>query len=388
MKTTLAVLTFALVAGQSLPDRVRSMFIPGVAPRPAAPTVTVTPSNFGSNLRPGDHVAWVVDVQNTTGTTIGYLLIAQTTSNLSIAAPQGRCLTPSNCADVSSTTDGSGGAASVVMNAPPGSHATITEDATILAEGAFSVTVKTASNSDNTKDQTVVASLPGQTGPSTTTVTSNSTDPGTGLSNASNSVEPPSAGQPIRVTWDFGPHGPYQVGESVTANFAFWNDGDAPQTITVLGNTLRGLQLGDYPRCGPRCSFVVPARDHILWSVDAAIVDGPGSRAPSGFSDTLLYRVGDGEETSTTAYDKLGAGFPLWLAVVGVVLAAAAATALGVNNARRKWWDRHIDVNAEAHADEAIGKPDEIREYVVVHVEAGAAAPRGPIPITRIDLDG
>jgi hypothetical protein len=391
MKTIPAVLTFALVTGQSFTDEVKQFIghFVGGPPKVGRLIVTATPQ-FGSNPQPGDRVSWLIDVRNPNKTPIYQQLVMQTATNLSPPTPpQVSCQTLGSCLSISQPAAGANPNLTTLTIVQPGAHATITETATILGDGAFSVAIGTGPESvdpvDPATEAPVVATLTGQTGQSTTTTTatSNSTDQGAGAQNSTGGGETESGS--VRVTQGIAPAGAYQVGEGVTANFTFWNDGAAPQPVSVLGNDLSGLHLTDYRVCGPRCSFVVPAGTSFLWSVDAVITDGPSGRAPNGFSDTVSYRVGRGDATSTIASGKLGAGSLTWIVLgVAVLATAAAATAIGVNNARRRWWRNHISAHAYARASQATFKPVSIPDHVAVRLEYGPAGPRGPIPIERI----
>lgn len=122
-----------------------------------------------------------------------------------------------------------------------------------------------------------------------------------------------------------------------------------------------------------------------------AVVAEPRSALPDAFEESISYRVGEtAAQASVSGIPEPSSGTSIrtWLEIAAGVLAAAAIAALGVNHLRWRWWNDHIVVRAESHADTAAGKPEKIGEYVVAHVEGGAAAPRGPIPVIRIDPNG
>jgi hypothetical protein len=104
---------------------------------------------------------------------------------------------------------------------------------------------------------------------------------------------------------------------------------------------------------------------------------GPYPHQPGGSTN---YSPGSGWGSRHDGRDWLP-----WLVVGGLVGAAAAgATALGVRNARRKWWTNHVSAHADAGAGQAGFTPRPIPNHVAVRIGYGPAGPRGPVPIERI----
>lgn len=111
----------------------------------ATPVVTAT-SNFGSSQHPGDHVQYVIDLQNPGEGYAGNLIVIQTPTNLSLAAPTLACLAQ-RCA-IDQPQPPAAGQPTTFVRVPGGDHETITVDATILAAGPYSVAIATTRNLD------------------------------------------------------------------------------------------------------------------------------------------------------------------------------------------------------------------------------------------------
>lgn len=202
----------------------------------------------------------------------------------------------------------------------------------------------------------------------------------------------PTPAEGIKVSPDLSP-GPYEVGQTVTATFTFINDSRRTLPLEVFDDTPSNLRVTDY---GGDCESIPCPRVELApgqsyTATIHAVVAEPRSALPEAFEESISYHVG-----ATTAQASVsgipepsgGTSVRTVLEIAGGVLAAAAIAALGFHHLRWRWWDDHLTVRADAHADAAAGKPDKIGEYVVAHVEGGVAGPRGAIPVTRIDPDG
>jgi hypothetical protein len=203
----------------------------------------------------------------------------------------------------------------------------------------------------------------------------------------------PTPADGVTVSPDLSP-GPYQVGQTVTATFTFINDGRRTLPLEIAGDTPSNLQVTDY---GGDCESIpcplvelAPGQPYTV--TIHAVVAEPRSALPDAFEESISYRVG--QTTAQASVSGIpepassGPSIRTWLEIAAGVLAAAAIAALGANHLRWRWWNDHIAVSAESHADAAAGKPDKIGEYVVAHVEGGATGPRGAIPVIRIDPNG
>lgn len=162
MKLLLAALMLVLAVGAA-PTRPRppiwQRFVPVRLFTPQ-PTLTVRAGpNFGPGHRPGDHLRWIVELQNRSDSLVDYTLVIQSPTNLALAAPQvacPRCLFMSQSGADQRT---------VFLRTPSGMRAVIVEDATIVGEGDFSVAVKTVRNTDQLANPTLAATLSNQTAP-------------------------------------------------------------------------------------------------------------------------------------------------------------------------------------------------------------------------------
>lgn len=162
MKLLLAALMLVLAVGAA-PTRPRppiwQRFVPVRLFTPQ-PTLTVRAGpNFGPGHRPGDHLRWIIELQNQSDSLVDYTLVIQSPTNLALAAPQvacPRCLFMSQSGADQRT---------VFLRTPSGMRAVIVEDATIVGEGDFSVAVKTVRNTDQLANPTLAATLSNQTAP-------------------------------------------------------------------------------------------------------------------------------------------------------------------------------------------------------------------------------
>ena len=424
--------------------------VAGVAGAAGAPTtaqITVNPPNFEAGLRPGARVNWTVTVHFPARPSA--LLINQTGSNLSLSQPQVRC-SANQCPKIPSGLQGA--IAYVQFPPmPPGAYATIVGTATIAATGPYSVTVDQTLSQMIDQPTRTVATIPGvaiaASPPSNgwfppipfpwnnpggaVKPPSRPVNPPTGVAYPpqtkpppqnppvaaptapTNVAPPPAATKPtppkrprpkprpkpiptpadgITVSPDLSP-GPYQVGQTVTATFTFINESGRTLPLEIVDDTPSNLQVTDYGgdcKSIP-CPLVELAPGQSYTASIHAVVAEPRSALPDAFEESISYRVGEtAAQASVSGIPEPSSGTSIrtWLEIAAGVLAAAAIAALGVNHLRWRWWNDHIVVRAESHADTAAGKPEKIGEYVVAHVEGGAAAPRGPIPVIRIDPNG
>ena len=169
MKTILAVMAFALVAGQSsVPDQVKSFIghIGGDPQKAPALVVTATP-NFGTNPQPGDQVSWVIDVRNPGGAPVSYWALVQITTNLS--PPQMSCPSAGGCQNITGPAVSGNVSSASINQLGPGASLEITETAVVQASGPFRVVVRSGPQSVDPQDPAtigdVVATLPGRTRP-------------------------------------------------------------------------------------------------------------------------------------------------------------------------------------------------------------------------------
>jgi hypothetical protein len=406
MKVLLAALILACAG--LVPDLTCAQV--GGPPSVPAPWVRAT-SNFGGSHQVGDTVTWVVDVQAQPEVdTFDYMLIIQPPYGVSLSDPVVNCLSKPHCPVV---TTALGGARTVIqiVRMPSAAHLTIVEHGTILAPGAFHVDIEETTSANGPGSQpSKVTTLSGfaaaacaapSCGTSNTAPTNKTTTTTTTTTTTQKSVTTQhrdGAGRAPRVTpepdvWAMSfvsPGGPYRLGENVTVTFTFTNAGGKATTVVLPGDQPQNLQVTGYRGdCPLPCRRIIDPDGSVTSIVDGRIIDGGAAAPPTAFGDTINYQAG-GPHPPIGISKDIEQGWPLlvWLEIGGVAAAVVVVGVLGVSYARWHWWNNRISVHAAAHADEAAGKPDKIGEYVVAHVEGGAAGPLGAIPVTRIDPNG